>query len=85
VARFPYPEDFQRKLRSHWQRHDKVHYCLYGSKRHLMNQLFESSDLPFYKFGAVHYLKKIEITEWIPFVANKFKKTGRAISTDQIN
>jgi uncharacterized protein len=84
VNHFPHPVDFQRKLRSYWQRHDKVHYCLYGSKRHLMSQLFESSDLPFYKFGAVHYLKKIDIEEWIPFVANKFKKTGKEIVTDQI-
>ena len=49
-----------------------------------MSQLFESSDLPFYKFGAVHYLKKIEVDEWIPFVENKFKKTGKSIAKDQI-
>lgn len=85
VNHFPHPIDFQRKLRSYWQRHGKVHYCLYGSKRHLMSQLFESSDLPFYKFGSVHYLKKIETAEWIPFIAGKFKKTGREISMNQIN
>lgn len=84
VTHFPHPEDFQRKLRSYWQRHDKVHYCLYGSKRHLMSQLFESSDLPFYKFGSVHYLKKIDVAEWVPFVAGKFKRSGKAISTEQI-
>ncbi len=84
VNHFPHPVEFQKKLRSFWQRHDKVHYCLYGSKRHLMSQLFESSDLPFYKFGSVHYLKKIGIKEWIPFVAGKFKKTGKEISTEQI-
>jgi uncharacterized protein len=85
VNHFPHPVDFQKKLRSYWQRHDKVHYCLYGSKRHLMTQLFESSDLPFYKFGATYYLKKIDIAEWIPFVKAKFKKTGKAISSDQIS
>ncbi len=84
INHFPHPIDFQKKLRSYWQRHDKVHYCLYGSKRHLMSQLFESSDLPFYRFGAVHYLKKIELAEWTPFVAAKFKKTGKEISKDQI-
>jgi uncharacterized protein len=84
VNHFPYPLEFQKKLRSYWQRHDKVHYCLYGSKRHLMSQLFESSDLPFYKFGAVRYLKKISVEEWIPFVARKFKKSGKEISTEQV-
>ncbi len=84
VNHFSHSIEFQRKLRSYWQRHDKVHYCLYGSKRHLMSQLFESSDLPFYKFGSVHYLKKIEMAEWTPFVAAKFKKSGKTISTEQI-
>jgi hypothetical protein len=40
--------------------------------------------LPFYKFGAVHYLKKIDLTEWIPFVENKFKKSGKSVSHKQI-
>lgn len=84
IDHFPNPVDFQRKLRAYWQQHSKVHYCIYGSKRHLMTQLFESSDLPFYKFGAVHYLKKITSDEWIPFVTGKFKKTGKSITEDDI-
>jgi hypothetical protein len=84
IQHFPYPIEFQRKLRGYWQKHGGVHYCLYGSKRHLMVQLFESSDLPFYKFGAVHYLKKIELQEWIPFVESKFKKSGKTILPTQI-
>ncbi len=84
IDHFPHPVDFQRKLRAYWQQHSKVHYCLYGSKRHLMSQLFESSDLPFYRFGAVHYLKKISIEEWIPFVIGKFMKTGKSIAEEDI-
>lgn len=84
IQHFPYPVEFQRKLRGYWQKHAGVHYCLYGSKRHLMVQLFESSDLPFYKFGAIHYLKKIELHEWIPFIEQKFRKSSKTISSDQI-
>jgi hypothetical protein len=84
ISHFPYPVEFQKKLRGYWQRHGQVHYCLYGSKRHLMSQLFESSDLPFYKFGVVHYLKKINVTDWIPFIQRKFKRTGKEISEEQI-
>lgn len=84
IQHFTYPVEFQRKLRGYWQKHSGVHYCLYGSKRHLMVQLFESSDLPFYKFGAVQYLKKIELQEWIPFIEHKFKKSGKSISPEQI-
>lgn len=84
IQHFPYPVEFQRKLRGYWQKHAGVHYCLYGSKRHLMVQLFESSDLPFYKFGAIHYLKKIELQDWIPFIEHKFKKHSKTISPEQI-
>lgn len=84
INHFSHPVEFQRKLRSYWQNHNQIHYCLYGSKRHLMSQLFESSDLPFYKFGAVLYLKKIEVDAWIPFIEKKFKKTGKIIARQQI-
>ena len=65
IQHFPSPVEFQKKLRGYWQKHSGVHYCLYGSKRYLMTQLFESSELPFYKFGAVLYLKKIELSTFI--------------------
>ncbi len=84
INHFPHPVEFQRKLRAYWQNHGQVHYCLYGSKRHLMTQLFEASDLPFYKFGAVHYMKKIALEEWIPFVKAKFEQTGKKIDEDWI-
>ena len=84
INHFSHAVEFQKKLRGYWQKHSQIHYCLYGSKRHLMSQLFENSDLPFYKFGAVLYLKKIDVDEWIPFVEKKFKKTGKIISRAQI-
>lgn len=34
------PLAFQRKLRSHWQKHTDVCYCLYGSKRHMLLDIF---------------------------------------------
>jgi uncharacterized protein len=84
INHFEHPIEFQKKLRGYWQHHQQIHYCLYGSKRHLMSQLFESSDLPFYKFGSVLYLKKIKVEEWLPFVEKKFKKTGKTISREHI-
>jgi hypothetical protein len=84
IQHFPHPVEFQKKLRSYWQQHPDVHYCLYGSKRHLMTQLFETSDLPFYRFGSSHYLKKIELQDWLPFISKKFEKTGKSIAPDHI-
>ena len=71
---------FQRMLRAHWQRHDKVCYCLYGSKRHLLMNIFSSYDMPFYKFGDILFLKKISREDWVAFISERFAATGKRIS-----
>lgn len=43
IAEFNDPLYFQKKLRSHWQQHQYVSYCLYGSKRHMMLDVFTNS------------------------------------------
>ena len=73
---------FQRKLRSHWQLHNSVCYCLYGSKRHMLLDIFGNYEMPFYKFGDLMFLDKITEAEWIPYIVGQFKKTGKVISND---
>lgn len=74
---------FQKKLRAIWQKHDRVSYILYGSKRHLMHELFEKKEKPFYKFGDVMYLEKIAENEWVKFLTAAFKRTKKSISKPQ--
>lgn len=71
---------FQRMLRAHWQRHDKVCYCLYGSKRHLLMNIFSNYDMPFYKFGDILFLKKISREDWVKFITERFTATNKHIS-----
>ena len=71
---------FQKKLRAHWQTHQQVTYLLYGSRRHLMMEFFTKSSMPFYKFGEILFLEKIEAIHWIPFIQKRFKVTGKNIS-----
>lgn len=73
---------FQRKLRSAWQLHQDVTYCLYGSKQHLMTKLFSKQSMPFYKFGDVIYLQKINTSDWISFICRRFEVTGKQISPE---
>ena len=80
IGFFDNPAAFQKKLRAQWQHHKLTTYCLYGSKRHLMTELFENKSMPFYKFGDVIFLEKIPETYWAPFIINGFKKTGKSIS-----
>ena len=83
VAEFQDSMTFQKKLRSVWQHQQKVSYCLFGSKRHLMTELFSDSSNPFYKFGDMMFLKKIPTEEWIPFICHKFQETGKVITEKQ--
>ncbi len=73
---------FQRKLRSHWQLHNSVCYCLYGSKRHMLLDIFGNYEMPFYKFGDIVFLEKIAEDKWVPFITGKFKQTGKRISKE---
>lgn len=71
---------FQKLLRTYWQHQENVTYCLFGSKKHMMNELFEKSSNPFYKFGDVINLKKIPQFEWVSFIMKRFTETGKLIS-----
>ena len=64
IAEFKDSKTFQKRLRSVWQLQKSVSYCLFGSKKHLMNELFERKSLPFYKFGDAIYLQKIGTADW---------------------
>lgn len=83
IAEFDDPLYFQKKLRSHWQQHQSVSYCLYGSKRHMMLDVFTNSSMPFYKFGDLLFLEKIDTPSWITFITEQFSKTGKFITDEQ--
>jgi hypothetical protein len=74
---------FQRKLRSHWQRHHDVCYCMYGSKRHMLLDIFSNSEMPFYRFGNVMFLEKISNKNWGKFIVKRFADTNKKITVEQ--
>lgn len=80
IAEFAEPDYFQKKLRSRWQRHQNVAYCLYGSKRHMMMEVFTNSSKPFYKFGNLMFLNKINTPYLVEFFKRRFSDTGKSIS-----
>ncbi|MBU0763440.1 MAG: ATPase, partial [Bacteroidetes bacterium] len=81
ISQFADPLSFQKKLRSHWQKHRNTCYCLYGSKRHMMMDVFTSSSMPFYKFGDIIFLDKITRPDWIQFLKKRFRETGKKIES----
>jgi len=80
IGEMPDSLTVQKTIRSVWQHHRNVCYCLFGSKQHLMNNLFYSRKMPFYQFGDMFFLKKIPTEKWVPFITSRFKDAGKQIS-----
>ncbi|MCE3225839.1 MAG: family ATPase [Bacteroidetes bacterium] len=72
----------QKRLRSVWQHHEHVTYCLYGSKQHMMMDLFNKQSNPFYRFGELMYLPKIAEAKWVSYITKQFSKTKKEISSE---
>lgn len=70
----------QKTIRSVWQHQRHTSYCLFGSKKHLMSKMFYSRNLPFYQFGDMFFLKKIETKDWVPFIISRFQSVDKTIS-----
>ena len=79
---FPDSLSFQKRLRGVWQLRRNVSYCLYGSKKHMMERMFQNQSYPFYRFGDLFYLDKISEADWVVYVCERFKVTGKHISED---
>lgn len=73
---------FQKKLRTVWQHQERVTYCLFGSKKHVMDKLFGEKSYPFYKFGDLIYLSKISTPDWVRYIKERFEATGKEISAE---
>ena len=75
--------EFEKKMRAVWQRQKHVTYCLYGSKRHMMTDIFNNPSKAFYRFGDITFLQKIPTREWVKFIYKNFERTGKTISKKQ--
>lgn len=73
---------FQKKLRGAWQLQSHVSYCLYGSKKHMMELMFQDQSYPFYRFGDLFYLNKISEEDWVKYICQRFETTGKHISEE---
>lgn len=80
VGEFTETEKFQKILRSHWQEQKDVAYILYGSKKHMMLNIFGEYGSPFYKFGDLMFLPKISREDWVKYITVRFSETQKRIS-----
>lgn len=82
IGEMPDTLTLQKTIRSVWQHHRQTSYCLFGSKQHLMANLFYSRRMPFYQFGDMFFLKKIPTEKWVPFLVSRFEQAGYTISKE---
>lgn len=75
-------EPLEKKMRAIWQRQKLVSYCLFGSKRHMLEAIFNNPSKPFYRFGDLMLLPKIKEEAWVRFIQSSFRKTGKSITKD---
>lgn len=82
LATFPEYDHLEKSMRAVWQRQKYVSYCLYGSKRHMMSDIFNNPSKPFYRFGDIMLLQKIKREKWVSFIEESFRKTKKEITSD---
>jgi hypothetical protein len=75
----------ERQMRSHFQLHQSVSYIFMGSKRHLMQELFQNKNRPFYRFGKHFPLGKIPRDEFTTFIQRRFRETGFKVGREAID
>lgn len=73
----------QKKLRSVWQLQQQVSYCLFGSKKHMLQRLFKDKRMPFYQFGDTVELDVIPTADWVNFICRKFEEKEIRITPQQ--
>jgi hypothetical protein len=83
ITHFDEPIVVQKVFRSVWQHHQSCTYCLYGSKRHMLAEIFENKSMPFYKFGQTIFLEKIEHKHWVKYIVRQFSQTKKSITEQQ--
>jgi hypothetical protein len=77
-------QEIERKMRSVFQHHRNVSYIFMGSKTHLMRDIFNNPNRPFYKSGKHFPLEKIDSNELRNFAAKKFETTGINITEHEL-
>jgi hypothetical protein len=51
---------FEKRLRSHIQVHKNIGYIFSGSQKHILTQMFNTTDRAFYQMAKSYPLKQIE-------------------------
>lgn len=74
----------EKELRTQIQSHREISYIFMGSKKHLIYDIFNNPNRPFYKSTKHFPLEKISEEHLVSFIHNKFFALKKVIKTDII-
>ncbi len=80
IGEFSDSLQMQKIMRSVWQKQSNVNYCFFGSKKHMLENIFSNRRMPFYMFGETMHLGKISTKDWIKYIQERFQSNGKTIS-----
>ena len=75
---------FEKRLRSHIQLHKNIGYIFSGSQKHILTQMFNTTDRAFYQMARSYPLKRIELEQYIKWAQGLFKKRKISIASEII-
>lgn len=84
IGEWPESIYVQKRMRGVWQHQQHVSYCLFGSRQHMMTNIFQNKRMPFYQFGEPNYLQPIPTADWIPFIQGKFAEKNLTIKEEYV-
>lgn len=81
VAKYP-EKNIEALLRGHIQRIDNCHFVFAGSERHMLEQMFNSRNHPFYKSADNINLGAIDMDVYVEFMCQKFQEKGKSLDAE---
>ncbi|MEN8250831.1 MAG: ATP-binding protein [Bacteroidota bacterium] len=76
---------FEGKLRSLTQQSNKIVFLFSGSEQHLLNEIFNEYNMPFYQSTRMVSIGKIERNAYYKFITGQFKKAKREVNPEIVN
>jgi hypothetical protein len=78
-------QGFEKRLRSHVQRHTNIAYIFSGSQKHILSQMFNTTDRAFYQMATSYPLNRIELHHYATWAKAIFAEKNATLDDSIIN
>lgn len=83
IANYP-AKSFEKRLRAHIQQHSNIAYIFSGSQKHILSQMFHSTDRAFYQMATSYPLNQIELPHYMKWAQSIFAQKKTVLADDII-